>query len=95
MVVYDRVQQLDDIVSQTFIASGVPVPLLVVHCSACFIALDLIASTDMVGVLPPALLRLRMKSGQLAELVLDQPLIHVQLGLYTRSGSPPTTPLKV
>ena len=82
----------DDIVSRSFIASGLPVPLPVVHCGSYFIALDLIASTDMVGVLPPALLRLCMKSGQLAELVLDKPLIPVQLGLYTRSGSPPTRP---
>lgn len=82
----------DDIVSRSFIANGLPVPLPVVHCSSYFVALDLIASTDMVGVLPPALLQSCMKSGQLVELVLDQPLIPIQLGLYTRSGSPPTTP---
>ena len=82
----------DDIVSRSFIANGLPVPLPVVHCGSYFVALDLIASTDMVGVLPPALLRSCMKSGQLAELVLAQPLIPIQLGLYTRSGSPPTTP---
>ena len=78
----------DDIVSRSFMASGLPV----LHCGSYFVALDLIASTDMVGVLPPALLRSCMTSGQLAELVLTQPLIPIQLGLYTRSGSPPTTP---
>ena len=31
-----------------------------------------------------------MKAGQLVELVLTQPLIPIQLGMYTRSGSPPT-----
>lgn len=82
----------DDIVSRSFIASGLPVPLPAVHCGSYFIALDLMASTDMVGVLPPALLRSCMKSGQLAELVLTRPLIPIQLGLYTRSGSPPTKP---
>ena len=82
----------DDIVSRSFIASGLPVPLPAVHCGSYFVALDLMASTDMVGVLPPALLRSCMKSGQLVELVLTQPLIPIQLGLYTRSGSPPTTP---
>jgi LysR family transcriptional regulator, regulator of abg operon len=82
----------DDIVSRSFIASGLPVPLPTVHCGSYFVALDLIASTDMVGVLPPALLRSCMKLGQLVELVLAQPLIPIQLGLYTRSGSPPTAP---
>ena len=82
----------DDIVSRSFIASGLPVPLPSVHCGSYFVALDLIASTNMVGVLPPALLRSCMKSGQLVELVLTQPLIPIQLGLYTRSGSPPTAP---
>ena len=60
----------DDIVSRSFIASGLPVPLPAVHCGSYFVALDLLASTDMVGVLPPALLRSCMHSGQLLELVL-------------------------
>lgn len=84
----------DDIVSRSFIASGLPVPMPAVHCGSYFVALDLIASTDMVGVLPPALLRSCMRSGQLAELVLAQPLMPIQLGLYTRSGSPQTAPAK-
>ena len=82
----------DDIVSRSFIASGLPVPLPAVHCGSYFVALDLIASTDMLGVLPPALLRTCMQLGKLHELVLTQPLIPIQLGLYTRSGSPPTAP---
>jgi LysR family transcriptional regulator, regulator of abg operon len=84
----------DDIVSRSFLASGLPVPLPAVHCGSYFVALDLIAATDMVGVLPPALLRACMKAGQLVELVLAKPLIPIQLGLYTRSGSPPTAPAK-
>ena len=84
----------DDIVSRSFISSGLPVPLPAVHCGSYFVALDLIASTDMVGVLPPALLRSCMRSGQLVELILAHPLIPIQLGLYTRSGSPPTAPAK-
>jgi LysR family transcriptional regulator, regulator of abg operon len=84
----------DDIVSRSFIASGLPVPLPAVHCGSYFVALDLIAATDMLGVLPPALLRSCMKTGQLRELVLSKPLIPIQLGMYTRSGSPPTAPAK-
>jgi LysR family transcriptional regulator, regulator of abg operon len=84
----------DDIVSRSFVASGLPVPLPAVHCGSYFVALDLIAATDMVGVLPPALLQACMNAGQLVELVLNKPLIPIQLGLYTRSGSPPTAPAK-
>ena len=80
----------DDIVSRSFLASGLPIPLPAVHCGSYFIALDLFASTDMIGVLPPALLKSCMKAGQLVELVLTRPLIPIQLGMYTRSGSPPT-----
>lgn len=84
----------DDIVSRSFIGDGLPVPLAAVHCGSYFVALDLIAATDMLGVLPPALLRACMKAGQLVELVLAKPLIPIPLGLYTRSGSPPTASAK-
>ena len=82
----------DDIVSRSFMANGLPVPLPAVHCGSYFVALDLLAATDMLGVLPPALLRSCMALGQLVELRLFEPLIPIQLGLYTRSGSPPTAP---
>ena len=57
-------------------------------------ALDLLAGIDMVGVLTPTLLRACMKAGQLVELVLTKPLIPIQLGMYTRFGSPLTAPAK-
>lgn len=82
----------DDIVSRSFLANGLPAPLPAVHCGSYFVALDLLASTDMLGVLPPALLRSCMVSGQLVELMVVEPLLPIQLGLYTRSGSPPTAP---
>ena len=84
----------DDIVSRSFIAASLPVPLPAVHCGSYFVALDLIAATDMVGVLPPALLRACIKSGQLDELVLAEPLLPIHLGLYTRAGSPATASAK-
>lgn len=80
----------DDIVSRSFIGEDLPVPLPAVHCGSYFVALDLIAATDMLGVLPPALLRSCIKDGTLAELVLTKPLIPIHLGLYTRADSPPT-----
>jgi LysR family transcriptional regulator, regulator of abg operon len=85
----------DDIVSRSFLASGLPVPLPAVHCGSYFVALDLLAATDLIGVLPPALLRSCIRSGQLAELVLAQPLLPINLGLYTRAGSPPTPSAKL
>jgi LysR family transcriptional regulator, regulator of abg operon len=84
----------DDIVSRSFLAEGLPIPLPVLHCGSYFVALDLLAQTDMVGVLPPDLLRQCIRSGMLAELVLDKPLITIQLGLYTRSDSQPTAAAK-
>jgi hypothetical protein len=55
----------------------------------------LIAMTDMIGTLPPKLLRECIHKGQLAELVLEKPLIPIQLGLYTRADSPPTSAAKL
>jgi LysR family transcriptional regulator, regulator of abg operon len=85
----------DDIVSRSFLEAGLPIPLPALHCGSYFVALDLIAMTDMVGVLPPTLLRTWMQKGQLAEFVLEKPLIPIQLGLYTRAGSPPTSSAKL
>jgi LysR family transcriptional regulator, regulator of abg operon len=85
----------DDIVSRSFLADGLPVPLPAVHCGSYFIALDLLAATDMLGVLPPALLRSCMDSGKLVELTMAKPLLAINLGLYTRAGSPPTPSTKL
>jgi LysR family transcriptional regulator, regulator of abg operon len=84
----------DDIVSRSFMNAGLPLPKPAVHCGSYFVALDLIASTDMVSVLPPALLRSCMRSRQLSELRLEVPLLPINLGLYTRAGSPPTPSAK-
>lgn len=84
----------DDIVRQSFLASGLPAPIPAVHCGSYFVALDLIAATDMVAVLPPALLRSRMAAGQLVELPLAKPLVPLHVGLYTRAGTPPTQAAK-
>jgi LysR family transcriptional regulator, regulator of abg operon len=77
----------DDIVSRSFIASGLPAPKPVLHCGSYFVALDLMAATDMVGVLPPQLLQQCVREGRLAELVLAKPMMPIHLGLYTRAGS--------
>jgi LysR family transcriptional regulator, regulator of abg operon len=84
----------DDIVSRSFLAEGLPVPMPAVHCGSYFVALDLIAATDMVSVLPPQLLLNCIRSGQLRELVIAKPLLPINLGLYTRAGSPPTQSAK-
>lgn len=84
----------DDIVSRSFLAEALPVPLPAVHCGSYFVALDLLAATDMVGVLPPALLSSCIESGRLAEVLLVKPLVPINLGLYTRSGSPQTPSAK-
>jgi LysR family transcriptional regulator, regulator of abg operon len=85
----------DDIVSRSFLEAGLPIPLPALHCGSYFCALDLIAMTDMIGTLPPKLLRECIQKGQLVELVLEKPLIPIQLGLYTRADSPPTSAAKL
>lgn len=84
----------DDIVSQSFAAEGLPLPLPTVHCGSYFVALDMVAATDMVVVLPPALLLACMKSGRLAEIGMAKPLVPLQVGLYTRADTPPTPSAK-
>jgi LysR family transcriptional regulator, regulator of abg operon len=84
----------DDIVSRSFVTDGLPVPLPAVHCGSYFVALDLLEATDMVGVLPPTLLRACIESEKLMELTMSKPLLPISLGLYTRAGSPPTASSK-
>jgi LysR family transcriptional regulator, regulator of abg operon len=84
----------DDIVSQSFIAEGLPPPLPTVHCGSYFVALDMVAASDMVVVLPPALLLACMKAGRLAEIGLAKPLVPLQVGLYTRADTTPTVSAK-
>lgn len=84
----------DDIVSRSFLDAGLPIPKPSVHCGSYFVALDLMAATDMVGVLPPGLLRSCMKTGQLSELRLEVALLPINLGLYSRAGSPLTPAAK-
>jgi LysR family transcriptional regulator, regulator of abg operon len=84
----------DDIVSRSFLAEGLPIPLPAVHCGSYFVALDLLAATDMVGVLPPGLLRACIETGQLAEVILSKPMLPIHLGMYTRAGSPLTPSAK-
>lgn len=80
----------EDIVNQSFAAAGLPPPLPTVHCGSYFVALDLVAATDMVVVLPPALLGTWIKSGRLAVIPMTKPLVPLQVGLYTRADTQPT-----
>jgi LysR family transcriptional regulator, regulator of abg operon len=85
---------VDDIVTRSFLASGLPAPLPAVHCNSYFVALDLIAATDLLGVLPPGLLAHCIAAGQLVEISLAAPLVPLQVGLYTRSDTPLTRSAK-
>jgi LysR family transcriptional regulator of gallate degradation len=78
----------NNFVTQTFKAAGVTRPSPVVHCNAYSLALDLIAATDLVTVLPPAKLRECVAAGLLVELALTQAMAPLQLGLYTRVDAP-------
>ncbi|OGA32698.1 MAG: hypothetical protein A3G80_04720 [Betaproteobacteria bacterium RIFCSPLOWO2_12_FULL_62_13b] len=79
----------DDIITQSFLAIGLPAPVPAVHCGSYFIAIDLIAATDMLISVPPPLLRSCVAAGKLVEIPLAKPLVPLRVGLYTRADSPP------
>ena len=85
----------NDNIIQSFLAAGLPAPVLAVHCGSHSVALDLIAASDMVALLPRALLRSHMTAGRLVELPLTKPLLPLQVGLYTRAGSPASPAAKI
>lgn len=84
----------DDITSQSFLREGLPAPEPAVHCGSYFAALDLIAATDLLAVLPPPLLTACISAGRLVEVPLLQPLVPLHVGIYTRADSPPTRAAK-
>lgn len=84
----------DDIVSQSFLARGLPAPLPAVHCGSYYVALDLIATSDLMTVLPPGLLAGCMAARRLAEIPLAEPLVPLVVGLYTRKDTPLTRAAK-
>jgi len=57
--------------------------------SAYFLALDIVAATDMLIPVPPPLLRSCVAAGKLIEIPLTKPLVPLRVGLYTRADSPP------
>lgn len=78
----------NDNIKQSFLAAGLPAPVLAVYCGSHSVALDLIAASDMIALLPAALLRSHMTAGRLVELRLTKSMMPLQVGLYTRAGSP-------
>ena len=77
-----------DLIQQSFIAAGLPAPVPTVHCGSHSVVLDLIAASDLVALLPPALSRSCIAAGRLAELPLAEPLVPLHVGVYTRADSP-------
>lgn len=84
-----------DITRQSFLAADLPAPVPVAHCGSHSIALDLIAASDMVALLPPTLLRSCVESGRLVEVPLIRPLVPLHVGLYSRADSPASPAVKV
>lgn len=84
-----------DLVRQSFLAAGLPAPVPAVHCGSHSVALDLIGATDLVGLLPPALLQTQVKQGRLVELRLRQPIAPLLAGLYRRAEGPQSAVVKV
>lgn len=83
-----------DIVKVSFAAAGLEPPVPAVHCGSHSVALDIISASDMIGLLPPALLRSYVSLGRLVELPLMKPLTPLVAGLYTRSEGTPSPAIK-
>jgi DNA-binding transcriptional LysR family regulator len=84
----------DDIITQSFLAIGKPAPIPSVHCASYFLALDMVAATDMLMPVPPPMLRACIAAGKLIEIPLTKPLVPLRVGLYTRADSPPSPATK-
>jgi DNA-binding transcriptional LysR family regulator len=79
----------DDIITQSCLAIGLPVPIPVVHCASFSYALEMVATSDLLLLVPAPLLQASVASGNFAEIPLVQPLMPLRVGLYTRADSPP------
>lgn len=79
----------DDIITQSFLAIGLPAPIPAVHLGSFSFALDLIAETDMLVPMAPPMLRSYIAAGKLIEIPLTKPLVPLRVGLYTQADSPP------
>lgn len=84
----------DDIITQSFLAIGLPVPSPAVHCASFPYAIEMVAATDMLLLVPPPLLRACIAAGNLIEIPLTKPLTPLRVGLYTRADSPPMSSTK-
>jgi DNA-binding transcriptional LysR family regulator len=76
--------------ARSFMAEGLSDPVPAVHCNSYSVALELVASTDLLAVLPPAKLRACIAQGLLVEVPLAKPFVPLHVGLYTRADTPAT-----
>lgn len=72
----------------SFASAGVVRPIPAVHCNSYSVALDLVAASDLITVLPPNKMRACIAAGLLIELPLATPMVPLHVGLYTRADAP-------
>jgi LysR family transcriptional regulator, regulator of abg operon len=80
----------EDIVSLSYTKLGLRPPQPVAHCGSYSVSIELVASSDLVTVLPPNVLDTWMRAGRLIEIPLREPVLPLMVGSYTRSDTPPT-----
>ena len=80
----------EDIVSLSYAKLGLRPPQPVAHCGSYSVSIELVASSDLVTVLPPNVLDTWMRAGRLIEIPLREPVLPLMVGSYTRSDTPPT-----
>ena len=80
----------EDIVSLSYRKQGLTPPEPVVHCGSYSVSIDMVAESDLVTVLPPNVLAGWIRAGRLVEIPLDEPMLPLVVGSYTRADTPPT-----
>ncbi len=85
----------EDIVSLSYRQLGLTPPEPVAHCGSYSVSIEMVAETELVTVLPPNVLRGWIRAGRLVEIPLQEPVLPLVVGSYTRMDTPPTPVARV
>jgi DNA-binding transcriptional LysR family regulator len=76
------------LLEQTFAASGLPTPIMRVHCESHAAALALIADSDLLGLIPVQDLQAGVRDGRLQRVEVRERLGRPRLGAFMRADAP-------
>lgn len=76
------------VLEEALAAEGLPFPLQYVQCESFAITAALIASSDLIGLLVPEMLRHPLARSSFEEIRLEKPLPPISVGMYRRTDTP-------